>query len=233
MIAAMGKRHLPAPAGQRRAAGSRHRTALARAALLALAFGLPLAAPAADPWSACAACHGAHGEGDARSGAPNIAGLDANYVERQLRNFASGRRGADDGDAYGARMRAAWLALGAEADPRRYAARVATLPAAPARGAVAGQRDAGRNYFNAVCSACHNSNGGGAPALSAPRLAGTDPAYLLRQLDAFRHGRRGSSADDTYGAQMRRMALNLPDEATVRDIVAYIASLPPPSKAGP
>jgi cytochrome c oxidase subunit 2 len=183
-------------------------------------------------YAACAACHGEHGQGDAKNGAPNIAGLDAAYIERQLRNFAAGRRGADARDPYGPRMRAAAQALAGASVPRALAEFVAGLPARPVAGAPEGQRDKGRNYFNAVCSACHNSNGLGSPALSAPRLAGTDPRYLLRQLAAFRSGTRGADPADTYGGQMRRMVLTLPGPQTDRDIVAYLATLPAGGAAG-
>ena len=190
-----------------------------------------------DRYAPCAACHGAHGEGDARQGAPNIAGLDAAYVERQLEHFAAGRRGADAQDAYGARMRAA--AQGLDGAPARHAvaafiAALAPTPAgaATAPGAPAGNVAQGRNYFNAVCSACHNSNGLGSAALSAPRLAGTDPQYLLRQLAAFRRGTRGADAQDRYGAQMRKMVLALPGAATERDVIAYVATLAAAPGAG-
>lgn len=175
----------------------------------------------------CAGCHGDYGQGNAAVGAPNIAGLDAVYIERQLRNFASGVRG-DAGDGYGARMRAALQALPDPGGQRAVAAYVAALPRAapvPAAGAPQGNRDAGRNYYNAICSACHNGNGRGSPALSAPRLVGTDPRYLLRQLAAFRRGARGAHPDDRYGAQMRKMVLSLPGPGTEQDIVAYVATL--------
>jgi cytochrome c oxidase subunit 2 len=63
-------------------------------------------------------------------------------------------------------------------------------------------------------------------ALSAPRLAGTDPQYLLRQLAAFRSGARGADPADTYGAQMRKMSLLLPGAANAQDVIAYVATLP-------
>src|SRR5271154_1161262 len=65
------------------------------------------ALPAAVAYGACAACHGSRRGGLPAIGAPVIAGLDAAYVERQLREFATGSRGAQTGDSYGAAMRAA------------------------------------------------------------------------------------------------------------------------------
>src|SRR5271165_1521170 len=60
------------------------------------------AAQAEAAYATCAACHGSRGEGLPAISAPVIAGLDAAYVERQLREFAAGSRGAQTGDSYGA-----------------------------------------------------------------------------------------------------------------------------------
>src|SRR5450631_2103868 len=62
---------------------------------VALAAGGALAADAEGSrifLSACAGCHGDRGQGNAGLGAPNIGGLDAWYIERQLHDFASGMR---------------------------------------------------------------------------------------------------------------------------------------------
>src|SRR5688572_20035419 len=78
----------------------------------------------------------------------------------------------------------------------------------------------------AVCMACHGASGEGNAALNAPRLAGQEASYLRRQINAFRNGLRGVHIDDTYGAQMRAFASMLPDDATIRNVAAYIESLP-------
>jgi cytochrome c oxidase subunit 2 len=214
------------------------RTSILFAVAAGLAGALPAAAAAAETaaavYSTCVPCHGDRGQGDPRVGAPNIAGLDATYVERQLRNFSEGRRGTGAGDRFGASMRAAAAALAGAEQRKAAAAYVAALAAVRvSTGAPAGGRLAnGRNHFNAICSACHNSGATGDPALAAPRLAGTDPAYLLRQLAAFRSGTRGAAADDVYGGQMRKMAQALPDAPAAQDVIAYVATLPLPATAG-
>ena len=58
-----------------------------------------------------------------------------------------------------------------------------------------------------------------------PRLAGTDDWYLLRQLEAFRNGVRGTHADDRTGRQMRAMAAVLPNDQALKDVVAFIQSI--------
>lgn len=84
---------------------------------------------------------------------------------------------------------------------------------------------AGQGLY-AVCSACHGANGEGNIALNAPKIAGQEAWYLKRQLNNFKHGLRGSSSEDTFGAQMAPMAAILPDDTAVNNVVAYITSLP-------
>ena len=44
-------------------------------------------------YAMCVACHGEHGEGGGQADVPRLAGLDATYVLRQLRNYGNDRRG--------------------------------------------------------------------------------------------------------------------------------------------
>ena len=84
----------------------------------------------------------------------------------------------------------------------------------------------------AVCASCHGAAGEGNPALNAPRLAGQEAWYLRRQLHAFRDGVRGAHEGDTYGAQMRPFAAMLADDASIRNLSAYVESLPGQAHAG-
>lgn len=190
----------------------------------ALAAPMGLAEDGSTLYSRCVACHGAHGEGVAATGGPAIGGMEPWYVERQLGSFASGLRGSRAGDARGQSMRAAATTLASDAERQAVAAHVATLPR-PRVKTVAAPTAGGRNYFNAICSACHGSNGLGNEKLGAPRIAGRPPEFLAGELAAFRSGRRGAQEGDRFGAQMRAIVAMLPDAATERDVVAYAASL--------
>jgi cytochrome c553 len=86
--------------------------------------------------------------------------------------------------------------------------------------------DAGKALF-APCVACHGANGEGNMALNAPGIAGQSETYLARQLWEFKKGLRGAEEGDTIGAQMRPMAMALPDGTAIAKVAAYIASLPP------
>ena len=55
---------------------------------------------------ACAACHGARGEGNPQLQAPALASRSDWYLVTQLRNYKAGLRGADARDVFGAQMRA-------------------------------------------------------------------------------------------------------------------------------
>jgi len=78
----------------------------------------------------------------------------------------------------------------------------------------------------AVCSACHGAQAQGNRELNAPKLSGQASWYLIRQLQAYKQGIRGGSDQDVYGQQMMPMAQTLVDDAAIKNVVAYIASLP-------
>lgn len=181
-----------------------------------------LAADGAKLFAPCVSCHGNKGEGNATLNAPAIAGQDAAYLERQLRNFRSDRRGTHKSDIFGVQMRTFAIALGDDATVAKLASFVANLPktvsATPARGNLHN----GKNLYNGNCGACHGGAAEGNPALKSPRLAGLDAAYIKRQFAHFRDGVRGTSSQDVPGRQMAMMARTLPNERDLDDVIAFI-----------
>lgn len=89
----------------------------------------------------------------------------------------------------------------------------------------AGDPEKGKNLYQS-CVSCHGDNGQGKQGFNAPRLAGLEKRYLERQLSYFKEGVRGSHEDDSYGQQMAAMMGVLPNEQAIRDVVAYIDTLP-------
>ena len=77
-----------------------------------------------------------------------------------------------------------------------------------------------------MCAGCHGVQGEGNPALNAPQIAGLQDWYVTAQLEHFKTGIRGGNPADTYGAQMIGLAAALPDSQTIRNLSAYINSLP-------
>jgi cbb3-type cytochrome c oxidase subunit III len=201
--------------------------------LLACLIGLPNQAPAAAGnalYAPCAACHGQKGEGNRALGTPNIAGMDAWYVNKQLEDFSLGRRGSKPGDTYGSQMRAMAGTLATPADRvavSNYIAQLPkTTPAPPPKSKVKPNLANGATQFNALCSSCHNASGKGNKALGAPRLVGVDSVYLARQYSNFRTGKRGTDPNDKYGKQMAAIS-KLLDAKAEQDVLAYINTLKP------
>ncbi len=96
--------------------------------------------------------------------------------------------------------------------------------------ALAADVAAGKSAYM-VCATCHAADAGGNQSMNAPRLAGQLGWYLKRQLLAFKDGIRGTAAGDIYGQQMRPMAMTLPNDAAIDNVIAYIDTLkaPPPA----
>jgi cytochrome c oxidase subunit 2 len=90
---------------------------------------------------------------------------------------------------------------------------------------LAGDAEAGKALY-APCVACHGANGEGNTALNSPGIAGQSESYLMRQLWDFKKGNRGTAEGDTIGAQMRPMAMALPDGQAIANVAAYVAALP-------
>jgi cytochrome c oxidase subunit II len=111
-------------------------------------------------------------------------------------------------------------------EEKDFQAWLATQPTyAQTRAAAAGDVTAGQAAY-AVCSTCHGPQGEGNPQLNAPKLAGQAGWYLARQLQDFKLGIRGTSEKDPYGKQMVAFAATLADDTAIKNVVAYIDSLP-------
>jgi cytochrome c oxidase subunit 2 len=91
--------------------------------------------------------------------------------------------------------------------------------------AAKGDPAAGQALFTA-CSACHGAKAEGNRELNAPKLSGQADWYLVRQLQSFKGGVRGSNDQDTFAKQMIPFASMLADDTAIRNVVAYIKTLP-------
>ena len=175
-------------------------------------------------FAVCSACHGQNGEGNPLLNAPANAGQDEWYVIRQLTNFRDGTRGGDPKDTFGAQMRPMAMQLADEQAVLDVSAYVASLPLLKIDQTVDGDPEAGKAAY-APCVACHGANGEGNKSLNAPRLSGQHDWFVVRQLENFKAGIRGTHAKDIYGQQMRPMAQILATEQQVNDVAAFIATL--------
>lgn len=176
-------------------------------------------------YRACVSCHGDEGHGNRAIGAPPIAGLPAWYVENQLKKFKDGARGAHPDDHEGLRMRPMARQMMNDAEVKSVSAHVGSLaPAHVAPTLEGGDAAAGAATF-APCTACHGATGMGNEGLKAPPIAGQADWYLFAQLRKFKSGIRGANPRDAQGAMMRPMALTLPNEQAMLDVVTHVSSL--------
>lgn len=173
----------------------------------------------------CAQCHGTAAEGNRTFLAPSIAGLPEWYVLAQLNKFRSGARGTHFDDLSGMRMRPMSLTLRSEDDVLAVASYVSAMPPVDPTPEVTGGDPAKGQVSYALCVSCHGAQGEGLEALNGPPLAHTSDWYLVSQLEKFKAGVRGSDPRDPIAIMMRPMALTLPDEQAIKDVVAYITTL--------
>lgn len=144
----------------------------------------------------CAGCHGQDGN-TVDPYFPKLAGQGAFYLFDQLQAFKQGRRPqggvmnamAADLEAQQMRDLAAWYETQPPALPAVAATQVSD--AAAQRGEFIWMRGIPKQKV-AACASCHAVSGAGLPP-EYPRLAGQHPAYIERQLRAFRSGARDSN----------------------------------------
>lgn len=120
-------------------------------------------------------------------------------------------------------MRSAWL----------YVFAVLCLLATSA-GAAAADAAAGKATY-AACAGCHGTSGEGSQVVNAPRLAGLDATYVVRQTTYFQKGIRGAEDEQAPGAAMAAVAKAL-DATAIANVAAYIETLetiaPKPTVSG-
>ena len=186
--------------------------------------------PAGDPatgknqYAVCASCHGQNGEGNIAMNAPRLVGLQTWYIERQLKYYQQGIRGAHKDDTFGQQMAPMAGMLANETAIRNVTAYIDTLTAAPGIPTIEGDIERGANLY-VTCGACHGASAEGKYALNAPRLAGQSDWYLKRQLENFQRSIRGAHKSDSFGHQMVLMSKTLQNEQAVNDLLAYLNNL--------
>ena len=176
-------------------------------------------------YNLCEQCHGLQGEGDIDFGAPAIAGMNQWYLEAQLRKFRSGLRGRHFDDLEGMRMRPMSLVLRSDDDVQSVAAFVASLPVAQLEPTLEGGDAARGAVLYATCLQCHGPKGEGVQVMNGPSLSRVQDWYLYRSLEKYKAGVRGANPQDVNGILMRPMALALPDDQAMKDVIAHIMTL--------
>jgi cytochrome c553 len=188
---------------------------------LCLQFALGAAAtPAAAATPPCEACHGAHGEGMAAAHVPRLAGQSAEYLRKQLDDYAQGTRDSPIMKNFAEAL--------SEQQRIKFAARYASMPTPQAvQAKPLNAADLARGHQLAyqgdetkrvqACNNCHGPDGIGI-AHAAPYLAGQSADYLASALKAFQQGTRKNDA----GELMRSAASGL-DDSDIAAVAEYFA----------
>jgi cytochrome c553 len=169
----------------------------------------------------CSACHGMDGSGRLPAGIPGLAGQEASYLKKQLRDFQSGTRTHF-------MMQPVAQALSDE-DVDAVAAYFSKLPPRAvtpssqqtqvlAYGMWIAQRGIAEKHVPA-CGSCHGPDGAGVPPMF-PRLQGQSAAYIKAQFERIKRGERANDP----GGMMRAVANGMSPE-DIRAVAAYFESL--------
>lgn len=187
----------------------------------------PAAGPASkgDPKAAesivnqlCAGCHAVDGNSPAAAN-PKLAGLNAEYLNKQLNEFKSGARQSP--------VMSGMVASLSPQDMLNLAAYYSAQQPKPATAkdkelALAGQkiyRGGVQGSGVPACASCHGANGQGIP-VQFPRLAGQHADYTLLQLNNFRAGDRANDA-----AKMMRVIAAKMTPQEMEAVAQYIEGL--------
>ena len=199
--------------------------ALTLAAFIALAAQGIARAETTAPASAtvCQGCHGLHGEGNAPAGIPRLAGQSAEYLGKQLEDYASGDRANPVMRNFAKPLTHADI----EAVATYFSTANAPPTVIPSTASVP-QLDLGRRLARQgseakrvqACDSCHGPDGIGV-LHAAPYLAGQSVQYLTSALTSFQQRTRKNDP----GKLMTSVAgqLNTSDIAAA---AAYFSSLP-------
>jgi cytochrome c553 len=168
--------------------------------------------------SICVACHGADGYSPLPAN-PKVAGLQPQYIVKQLKDYKSGSRKSGVMAPMVERLTEAEMAaLAAYYSAEKPAPGVVKNPDLLALGKQV-YMDGNVDTGVPSCSGCHYPDGSGTPRF--PRLAGQHAEYVAQQLHDFRTAKR----DNDRGLVMQSLAERMTDRE-IRAVSEFIASLP-------
>jgi cytochrome c553 len=185
----------------------------------------------------CATCHGEFAQGGKQGEYPRLAGLPADYIERQLLLFRSRQRPnlpmvehTDEMELPNTDIKdiAAFLAHielptrlppidDARFDPyERLLLSKRTFNVARAPGDPA----AGESIYNKECRSCHGDDGWGRPDKGVPFIAGQYTRYLWRQVDLFLSKKRIHDPDDPDDELLEAFS-----RQEIEDVFAFLSTV--------
>jgi cytochrome c553 len=166
----------------------------------------------------CQACHGANGN-STNPQWPSLAGLGADYIAEQLKNFKDSKRNnpvmtpnamslsADDMANLGAYF-ASLPNTGLEADPSYWQAGEKLYRGGDAARAIP------------ACMACHGPTARGNEPAKFPALRGQQSVYLIKQLNDYASGARTTGPNGIMETIAKRLS---PDD--IRNVASYLQGI--------
>jgi cytochrome c553 len=166
----------------------------------------------------CQACHGANGN-STNPEWPSLAGLGADYIAEQLKNFKEGKRNNPLMSPMAAPLSPAEMAdlgayfdslvnTGLEADPSYWKAGEALYRGGDAKRAIP------------ACMACHGPLGAGNEPAKFPALRGQHSVYVIKQLNDYASGTRQTGPNGIMQTIAKRLT---PED--MRNLSSYIQGI--------
>jgi cytochrome c553 len=190
--------------------------ALPAAPAHARGYGTSTAASGGAP-TVCAGCHNVDGNSVMPEN-PKLAGLDSEYIMKQLTDFKSGKRASPVMSVMVQQLPevdfetvATYFADQKRTRDERIDARLAAQGKAIYQDGIVGSAVP-------ACAGCHNADGSG--TAKYPRLASQHAAYVVNQLNNFRTGVRANDQREVMRAVAGRL-----NEQQIRAVAEYISGL--------
>lgn len=164
----------------------------------------------------CAACHGADGN-SIMPDWPNLAGQNADYLTKQIKDFRDGKRvnvqmapmvaSLSDQDAENIGAYYASLDAKSGATKEEYVALGSQIYTGGVTGVMA-------------CTACHGPKGEGLGAAGFPKISGQQINYVINQLNSFKNGSRSNDSS----VMMNNIAAAMTEEQ-ITAVANYLSGL--------
>lgn len=171
----------------------------------------------------CTGCHGPDGNAVVPT-YPKLAGQNAGYLLKQLEDFKAGIRKSPIMSPQAASLKKQDME-----DLAAYFSQQKRTPGASTDPAM--QKLGERIYRGGIepksvpaCMSCHSPTGAGNPPAKYPSLASQNAGYVVKTLEDFHSGARGSNPKDTAGAIMDNIAKRM-DDKEIKAVADYISSL--------
>lgn len=170
----------------------------------------------------CLACHGMDGAGNDAGGFPRLAGLDAEYLAKQIRDYNAGTRISPIMQPNVDNLTEQQI-LDVAAYYASQPAPEVEAPKADEEMMALGEKLATRGDWSKhvpSCDSCHGPGNAGV-GQSFPGIAGQHPSYIRQQLKAWQDGSRHNDPVQLMTAVAERLT-----DKEIEAVAAYLAAQP-------